>query len=178
MKKKKLNLKKIMILYILILILCVIGLKKIDVAYNKSKNIAEANHVTLLDDKKLMKYKNIDVLDEITDFELESKKILTDLEEFLTKDLEKIFKCNGSKYFFDENYEIFNKRTFSVEYNNFAKLYKILKKQNMDFTNDYKECTFKKSVGKMVEFKVFYENKFELTGYIVLSEENQFYLGF
>lgn len=178
MKKKKISFKKIMIIYILILIVCVIALKKLNIEYSKSKNIAEATHTTLLDDRKLMKYKNIDVLDKITDFELESKKILTDLDEFLTKDLDKIYNSDGSKSFFEENPKIFIKRTFSVEYSNFLKLYDILKNQNIDFSNDYKECSFKNDDGKIVDFKVKYEQNTELSGYIVLSEDNNFYLGF
>lgn len=174
-KKRKLSFKTLILLLFVIIIVCfgiIEGLTIINKHISKKNYIAESNHNTANDDRKLVTYKNFTMLENLTNTKLEYTKLFKEFDEFITEDLQYIYDGDGTQEFFLDNHERFFK-DYILEYSSFEKLYKQIHKKNINYLTEYESCSFIEDGDKIVAFEITYENNFKINGSLFFNDEDQ-----
>ncbi len=178
------NNKKIIIILIIIILVFIVLLYNYLLKLQDKKNyIMEASHNTAQDDRKLVKYNNFEILQDLTSNKIEFAKLLNNIDELITKDFsyikKELNKENEINSFYENNKSIFKKDLCIIEISSLKNLYKKLNgNQNTNFDTDFETCKFENDSKNSINFEIKYSNNFTVSGLIVLADNGKIYLEF
>lgn len=180
MKNKKIILLITIIIVLFLIILLYNYLLKLQ---DKKNYIMEASHNTSQDDRKLVKYDNFEILQDLTNNKLEFAKLLKNIDECITKDFsyikKELKKESEIESFYEENKSILKKDVCVIEISSLKNLYKKLNEnQNINFDTDFETCKFENDSKNSINFEIKYSNNFTISGLVVLADNGNIYLEF